>query len=400
MRAFLFAAFKINLYTHSMYKFNSKLPNVGQTIFTTITAKANAANALNLGQGFPDFDGDSFLKERICHYIDQGFNQYAPMTGVAQLRSAVSEYFNQKYNLKIDSDSEITITSGATEALTASILGLVGKGDEVIVFDPSYDSYVPAIDLSGASAKRLNLLGEEFSLPFEELEETITDRTKMIIINSPHNPTGSSLRESDWQKLAKIIEERNIVVLSDEVYEGIYFDEGVHFNPRKIDSLRDRLISVYSFGKACHMTGWKVGYLIADSRLTTEIRKLHQYFTFSTFTPAQMALADYLSEKMENFLELGEFYKEKRDFFVQGLKDSRFKVLSPSSTYFCLLDYSNISNLNDVDFCLKLIEEYGIATIPISGFYEKAPSEQRIVRVCFAKNQETLERALDILKAI
>ncbi len=383
-----------------MIKFNSKLPNVGQTIFTTISARANASGALNLGQGFPDFDGDKFLKERVCHYIEEGFNQYAPMTGVKELRDSIAKYFNIKYKHNINPDTEITITSGATEALTASILAFVKEGDEVLVFDPCYDSYVPAIDLAGGSAKRLNLVGEGFSLPFSKIEESINDKTKMIIINSPHNPTGARLTKADWVKLAKLVENKNIILLSDEVYEGICFDEEYHFNPRNLASLADRLISVYSFGKSCHMTGWKVGYLVANPGLTLEVRKLHQYITFSTFTAAQMALADYLSEKVDNFLNLGDFYKEKRDFLVDGLKESRFKVLKPSSTYFCLLDYSNISKLNDVDFCLKLIEEHGIATIPISVFYENAPVDQKIVRICFAKDQETLTRALDILNAI
>ncbi|WP_372653017.1 methionine aminotransferase [Halobacteriovorax sp.] len=383
-----------------MIKFNSKLPNVGQTIFTTITAKANALGALNLGQGFPDFDGDSFLKDRICHYIEEGFNQYAPMTGVPELRNSIASYFNKKYKHVINADTEITITSGATEALTASILAFVSKGDEVIVFDPCYDSYVPAIELAGGSAKRLNLVGDGFSLPFSKIKETISDKTRMIIINSPHNPTGTRLKKSDWIELSKMVDDKNIILLSDEVYEGICFDEEYHFNPRSLSSLEERLISVYSFGKSCHMTGWKVGYLIAKPSLTLEVRKLHQYITFSTFTAAQMALADFLSEKMETFLSLGDFYKEKRDFLVNGLKESRFKVINPSSTYFCLLDYSNISKLSDVDFCLKLIEEHGIATIPISGFYENAPEDQKIVRVCFAKDQETLARALDILNAI
>ncbi len=383
-----------------MIKFNSKLPRVSQTIFSTITAKANAEGALNLGQGFPDFDGDSFLKERICHYIEEGKNQYAPMIGVQSLRESIGQYFKAKYKLAVNPDLEVTITSGATEALTCTILALIEEGDEVIVFDPSYDSYVPAIELAGGIAKRLNLVGEEFALPFSKIKESISAKTKMIIVNSPHNPTGSSLSKTDWQELSKIIEEENIFILSDEVYEGIFFGDVNHFNPRSIEALRERLISVYSFGKSCHMTGWKVGYAIANPELSNEIRKLHQYFTFSTFTAAQMAIADYLSEKVENFLELGKFYQEKRDFFVNGLKESRFKVLNPKGTYFCLLDYSAISDLSDFDFCMKLISDHGMATIPISGFYECPPKDQRIVRVCFAKDQETLERALEILNGI
>ena len=373
---------------------------MGQTIFSTITAKANAEDALNLGQGFPDFDGDSFLKDRICHYIENGHNQYAPMTGVPALRESIAKYFASKYSLALNVDTEITITSGATEALTCSILALIEEGDEVIVFDPSYDSYVPAIELAGGVARRLNLLDEEFSLPFSAIEKVINEKTKMIIVNSPHNPTGSSINRANWASLVELIKDKNIYVLSDEVYEGIFFDDDAHFNPRSIEAIRDRLISVYSFGKSCHMTGWKVGYAIANPELSSEIRKLHQYFTFSTFTAAQMAIADYLSEKMENFLGLRKFYQEKRDFFVNGLKNSRFKVLNPSGTYFCLLDYSEISNLSDFDFCMKLITDHGIATIPISGFYESAPKDQRIVRICFAKDQETLERALEILNAI
>ena len=383
-----------------MVNFKTKLPRVGQTIFSTITAKANAEGALNLGQGFPDFDGDSFLKDRICHYIENGHNQYAPMVGVSSLRESIAKYFSFKYSLSLNADTEITITSGATEALTCSILALIEEGDEVIVFDPSYDSYVPAIELAGGVARRLNLLDEEFSLPFSTIEKTINTKTKMIIVNSPHNPTGSSLSKEDWERLVELIEDKNVYILSDEVYEGIFFDDETHFNPRSIESINDRLISVYSFGKSCHMTGWKVGYAIANAELSTELRKLHQYFTFSTFTAAQMAIADYLSERMQKFIDLRKFYQEKRDFFVNGLANSRFKVLNPSGTYFCLLDYSDISDLADFDFCMKLITDHGVATIPISGFYESAPKDQRIIRVCFAKDQETLARALEILNTI
>ena len=381
-------------------KIQSKLPNVGETIFTTISALANKQKAVNLGQGFPDFSGSEYLKEKIAYYIQNDFNQYAPMIGVQGLRESISKYFKRKYQLDINANSEVTITSGATEALSASILALVGEGDEVIVFDPSYDSYVPAINLAGGKSVRLNLSSNSFKIPMDDIRNSINSNTKMIIINSPHNPTGSIVSEGEWSEIVKIIGDKEIFVLSDEVYEGICFDDSGHFCPQSISALKNKLISVYSFGKSCHMTGWKIGYSIANEDISKEIRKLHQYFTFSTFTAAQMALADYLDEKMEDFLNLTKFYKEKRDFFINGLKKSRFIVLDSYGTYFICVDYSDISDLSDGDFVIELIEKYGVAGIPISCFYENAPKDQRVVRFCFAKNNETLTKALKILNSI
>jgi methionine aminotransferase len=381
-------------------KIKSKLPNVGETIFTTISKLANEKKAVNLGQGFPDFSGNQYLKDKISKYIQEDFNQYAPMIGVPKLRSSIASYFKRKYKLDLNYNTEITITSGATEALTASILAFVGKGDEVIVFDPSYDSYVPAIELSGAKSIRINLTETSFKLPIGELKKAINSNTKMIIINSPHNPTGSVVTESEWKEVSKLVANTNIIVLSDEVYEGICFDQTGHFCPQAIAELKNRLISVYSFGKSCHMTGWKVGFSISNSELTSEIRKLHQYFTFSTFSAAQMALADYLEEHMEDFLGLTNFYKLKKDFFVNGLKGSRFKVLDSMGTYFICVDYSDISELSDSEFVIELIQKHGIAAIPISCFYDNAPENQRVIRFCFAKSEETLTQALEILKNI
>lgn len=381
-------------------KIQSKLPNVGETIFTTISALASKRKAVNLGQGSPDFSGSEFLKDKISHYIKNDFNQYAPMTGVQKLRDSISKYFEQKYHLNINSNSEVTITSGATEALSASILAFVDKGDEVIVFDPSYDSYVPAIELTGAKSIRINLCKDTFKIPMDSLKKSINSKTKMIIINSPHNPTGSIVTKGEWEEIAKLIEGRDIIILSDEVYEGICFTPEGHFCPQSIPTLKENLISVYSFGKSCHMTGWKIGFSIANENLTTEIRKLHQYFTFSTFTAAQMALADYLDEKMDDFLDLTNFYKKKRDLFINGLKKSRFKVLDSYGTYFICVDYSDISDLGDSDFVIELIEKHGVAAIPISCFYKNAPKNQRIIRFCFAKKEETLNKALEILNRI
>lgn len=382
-----------------MEKLRSKLPNIGETIFTTISAKAVEKNAINLGQGFPDFDGDKYLKDRICHYIQEGKNQYAPMAGVPALRDAISSYFKNKYKLNICPSSEVTITSGATESLTAAILALVETNDEVIIFDPSYDSYAPAIELTGAKVQRL-ALDKNFNLPLEDLAKTINSKTKMIIINSPHNPSGACVSKAEWEEVLKLVKGTGIYLLSDEVYEGIQFEKEGHFSPLQIEDLRERLISVYSFGKSCHMTGWKVGFAIANSELTNELRKFHQYITFSTFTAAQMALADYLNEHQQNFLELGEFYKHKKDLFIKELEGSRFKVLDSKGTYFLLLDYSEISNKVDTEFCLELIEEYGVASIPISVFYESPIAEQRIIRFCFAKSDETIKAACKILRSI
>ena len=382
-----------------MKNFKSKLPNVGETIFTTISAKAVERNAINLGQGFPDFDGDEFLKDRICHYIKEGKNQYAPMAGVPALREAISNYFKTKYNLSISPSNEVTITSGATESLTAAILALVEASDEVIIFDPSYDSYAPAIELAGGKVHRLALT-ESFNLPLDQLKQTIKDKTKMIIINSPHNPSGSCVSKEEWLKISELVKGTGIYLLSDEVYEGIQFDPEGHFSPLQISELKDRLISVFSFGKSCHMTGWKVGFAIANETLTKELRKLHQYITFSTFTPAQLALADYLSDHQNNFLNLGEFYKKKKNLFIKELEGSRFKVIDSRGTYFLLLDYSEISDKVDTKFCLELIEDYGVASIPISVFYERAITNQRIIRFCFAKSDETIKQACKILREV
>ncbi|OUR94159.1 hypothetical protein A9Q84_17795 [Halobacteriovorax marinus] len=383
-----------------MKNFQSKLPSVGETIFSTISAKAQQFQAINLGQGFPDYDGDEFLKDRICHYIKSAHNQYAPMPGVLALRESIADYFKNKYQLNLSPNSEITITSGATEALTASILGLVSQDEEVIIFDPSYDSYAPAIQLAGARAVRLNLVDETFALPMEQLKKSINTKTRMIILNSPHNPTGAILSRETWLEISELVAGTDIIILSDEVYEGIHFIGERHFSPLELPDLKERLISVFSFGKSCHMTGWKIGYAIASPFLTTELRKLHQYFTFSTFTAAQLALADYLREHQENFINLGSFYNTKKELFIKELTGSRFKVLDSSGTYFLLVDYSEISNKIDTEFCLELIEKYGVASIPISVFYEKPISDQRIIRFCFAKKDETIKKACKILREI
>lgn len=383
-----------------MRSIKSKLPNVGETIFTTISKKAHEVKAINLGQGFPDFDGNTYLKERICHYVNSGENQYAPMPGVFSLRKNISDYLKNKYSVDISAISEITVTSGATEALTATILSLIHAGDEVIMFDPSYDSYAPAIELAGGKSVRLNLCHETFDIPLKELESSISDKTKMIIINSPHNPSGASVSKDTWESIHSLIESRDIYILSDEVYEGIQFEKSGHFSPMQLPKLKERLVSVFSFGKSCHMTGWKIGYAISNDLITSEIRKVHQYFTFSTFTGAQLALSDYLENHQDEFLKLGNFYKEKKELFIKGLEGSRFKVLPSSGTYFLLVDYSEISDLPDTEFCLELIEKYGVASIPISVFYERPDQSQRIIRFCFAKKEETIVQACKILREI
>lgn len=373
----------------------TKLPKVGTTIFTQMSQMAAEYQAINLSQGFPDFDGPRALLDAVGHYIQQGANQYAPMTGVPALREQIAGKVATLYGRKVCADQEITVTSGATEALFAAISSVVRKGDEVIIFDPAYDSYEPAIELNGGVAVRLQLLPPNFQVDWMQVKAAISSKTRMIIINTPHNPTGAILSTADLDQLADIVEGTDILLLADEVYEHIVF-EGEHQSLLSHDVLYPRSFVVSSFGKTYHTTGWKIGYCVAPAALSLEFRKVHQYLTFSTATPMQLALADIMRDEPQHYLQLPAFYKAKRDLFCSLIKDSRFQFTPAKGTYFQLVDYGAISDLPDTEFCLWLIKEAGVAAIPVSVFCETPPN-MRLVRFCFAKGDETLRNAAERL---
>ncbi|WP_075178411.1 pyridoxal phosphate-dependent aminotransferase [Neptunomonas phycophila] len=378
---------------------HTKLPKVGTTIFSVMSQMAAEHNAINLSQGFPDFDGPSALLEAVGRYIAQGANQYAPMTGVPALREQIAKKVALLYGREVSVDHEITVTSGATEALFAAIAAVVRADDEVIIFDPAYDSYEPAIELNGAKAVRLQLQAPDFRVNWDEVSAQITDKTRLIILNSPHNPTGTTLGADDLERLAELVEGTDILLLGDEVYEHIVFDNAPHHSLLTHAQLYERSFVVSSFGKTYHTTGWKVGYCVAPPALSVELRKVHQYLTFSTSTPMQLALADIMRDEPQHVSELPAFYQHKRDLFCDLIQPSRFKFTPTSGTYFQCVDYSAISDLPDVEFCKWLIEKAGVAAIPVSVFCE-APPDIRLVRFCFAKSDETLRAAAERICAI
>lgn len=376
----------------------SKLPDVGTTIFTVMSALAQAHGAINLSQGFPDFDGPKPLLDRVQHYFNNGFNQYPPMQGVPSLRAAIAVKIEDLYGANVNADTEVTVTAGATEALFCAIAAVVSAGDEVIVFDPAYDSYDPVIRLQGARAVHIPLEAPSYRPNWQRVEDAITSRTKMIIINSPHNPTGGIWSAADLVQLEKIVVRHELFVLSDEVYEHIIFDGEQHQSVCRFEDLYSRSFVVSSFGKTYHVTGWKVGYCVAPSRLTKEFRRIHQFVTFTVNTPVQLGLADFLSEHPEHHLQLPDFYQSKRDYFLSLLKTSRFSFEPSRGTYFQLLNYQAISQEADQDLAERWTKEIGIASIPVSVFYEdqQAPRAS-VLRFCFAKDDATLEQAAEIL---
>ncbi len=357
---------------------------------------AEEYGAINLSQGFPDFEPDSVLLERVNHHLHSGKNQYPPMIGVPALRDAIADKLATHSNCQVDPETEITITSGATEALFCAIHAVVSAGDEAIVFDPAYDSYEPAIELAGGKAIHVPLTLPDYSLDWDALEKAFTSRTRLVIINSPHNPTGSILRQGDLDKLATLIEKRACYLISDEVYEHIVFDGQKHASFLSHPTLYKRAFTVFSFGKTYHATGWKVGYCVAPAALSTEFRKIHQFNAFTTVTPMQWALADFVESHPQNYLELSQFYQQKRDLFRTLISESRFKLLPSNGTYFQLADYSAISGMSDTEFATWMTQEKGVAVIPLSPFYQKSP-DTKIVRFCFAKQDQTLREAAQII---
>ena len=375
---------------------NSKLPATGTTIFSVMSQLAQAHDALNLSQGFPDFEPPEALLERVTHYLKSGKNQYPPMIGVAELRQAIAAKIERTSGVNLDFDADITITGGATEALFCAIHAVVHPGDEVIVFDPAYDSYAPAVSLAGGKTVHLALTLPDYRIDWRAFQAALNPRTRLVIINTPHNPTGGILTRDDLDQLAALLRAHDCYVLSDEVYEHIIFDGETHAGVLAHPQLAPRSFAAFSFGKTYHATGWKIGYCIAPPHLTAEFRKIHQYNTFATVAPMQWALADFVRDHPEQYAGLSDFYQQKRDHFAALMTQARFRLLPSAGTYFQLADYSAISNQDDMTFTHHLTTHHGLAAIPLSPFYQ-TPPETRIIRFCFAKQDETLEKAAGVL---
>ncbi|HZH43792.1 MAG TPA: pyridoxal phosphate-dependent aminotransferase [Lysobacter sp.] len=378
----------------------TKLPKVGTTIFTVMSQLAMEHGAVNLGQGFPDFDVPRRLVEALTRAMQDGRNQYAPMTGVPALRQAIAAKTERCYGWRPDADTEITVTSGATEAIFDAIHAVIRPGDEVIVLDPCYDCYEPAIELAGGRAVHVPLDPLTFAPDWERVERAITPNTRMLMINSPHNPSGAMLTPEDMAEVARLVQSAGLYLLSDEVYEHIVFDGRQHESVLRYPELRERSFVISSFGKTYHCTGWKIGYCIAPPLLTTEFRKVHQYNVFCTFAPAQWAFAEMIEQEPEHYEQLGAFYQAKRDRFQRQLADTKLRPLPVPGGYFQLVDYSAVSDQPDDEFCRWLTIEKGVTAIPLSPFYESAPQGQRLARLCFAKNESTLDAAIERLQAL
>ena len=378
----------------------SKLPKVGTTIFSVMSQLAAEVGAVNLGQGFPDFATPEVLVDAVTLAMQEGHNQYAPMQGIPALRDAIAHKTAMSYGARVHAETEITVTSGASEAIFCAILSVVRAGDEVIVLDPCYDLYEPAVELAGGVCKHVPLRAIDFSIDWTRLREAVTPRTRLIIVNSPHNPTGATWAAEDVAHLAALTRGTDILVLADEVYEHIVYDGRRHESVLRNAELAARSFVVSSFGKTYHCTGWRAGYCVAPAALTTELRKVHQYNTFGSFAPAQWAFAEMLRAHPQHHLELSEFYQPKRDHFAAQLARTRFTPLPVQGGYFQVVDYSAVSDLPDVEFARWLCTVHKVATIPLSPFYGKAPEGQRLVRLCFAKHEQTLDAAIARLERV
>lgn len=375
----------------------SKLPHLGTTIFTVMSELATDCEAINLSQGFPSFDCSPELTRLIHQYMKRGFNQYAPMPGVAALRERIAEKTAAHYRVDYHPEDEITITTGATEAIFSAISTVVNKGDEVMVIEPAYDSYVPAIMLNGGIPVYISL-GSSFTIDWKEVREKMTPRTKLIIINSPHNPSGKILTQEDLDSLVELVKGTDIFVISDEVYEHIVFDGEKHLSLMQHPVLRERTFVCGSFGKTLHITGWKVGYCLAPRELTGEFRKVHQFVTFSVVTPVQYALADFLKDR-SHYLELSQFYQQKRDRFLAAVSSSRFSFTPAQGSFFQILSYEQISEEYDYDLAIRLTRDVGVASVPVSVFYNQK-NDYKLLRFCFAKSDDELDRAGEILSSL
>lgn len=374
----------------------SRLPAVGTTIFTIMSRLAQECGAINLSQGFPDFSAEDMLFERVAHWMRAGHNQYAPMAGVPALRAAIAAKVEALYGAAYDPEHEVTVTAGATQALFTAVAALVHPGDEVIVFEPVYDSYVPAIELQGGVVRRARLAAPDYRPDWQAVRALVTPRTRMIMINTPHNPTGTVWTAADLAELAAITRGTGIVVVADEVYEHIVFDGQLHQSVARVPELADRSVIVSSFGKTYHVTGWKVGYVLAPRELMAEFRKVHQFNVFTVNTPVQLALADYMGDASRH-LGLAAFYQGKRDFFRAGLAATRFELLPCAGTYFQTVRYAAISDQADTAFVDWLTREVGVAAIPLSAFFGDGRDE-RVIRFCFAKREDTLAAAFERLQ--
>lgn len=379
---------------------DTKLPKVGTTIFTVMSQLAAEHGAVNLGQGFPDFEVPARLVDALARAMREGKNQYAPMTGIPALRQAIAAKTERCYGHRPDADSEVTVVSGASEAIFDAVHAVVRPGEEVIVLDPCYDSYEPAIDLAGGRAVHVPLDPRTFAVDWDRVRAAVTPRTRMLMINSPHNPSGAMFTPDDIAQLSALLRATGIYLLSDEVYEHIVFDGVRHESVLRYPELRERAFVVSSFGKTYHCTGWKIGYCIAPPALSAEFRKVHQYNSFCSFAPAQWAFAEMIEAEPEHYEQLGAFYEAKRDRFRAQLSGTRLQPLPVAGGYFQLVDYSAISDLDDVAFSRWLTVGKGVTAIPLSPFYESAPEHQRLVRLCFAKNETTLDAAIERLRAL
>lgn len=376
----------------------SKLPHVGTTIFTVMSKLAAECGAINLSQGFPDFPIDEKLSDLVNTAMKAGHNQYAPMPGLPALREAIANKVQRLYGFAYDPETEITVTAGGTQAIFTALGAIVHPGDEVIIVDPAYDCYSPTVELFGGKPVHVRL-GSDMKFDADAVKSAITPRTRALMINTPHNPAGTILRDADMRRISDMLKGTDIILISDEVYEHLVFDKEAHASVIRYPELRDRAFVIFSFGKVFHTTGWKMGYALAPQELMTEFRKVHQFNVFSANTPVQHALAEYLKDPL-NYENVPAFYEEKRDRFLIGLRASRFEPLACEGSYFQLADYSRISNEPDVEFAKRVTREFGLAAIPISVFYKDPPKDQRVLRFCFAKQGETLDNAIERLCAI
>lgn len=376
----------------------SKLPNVSTSIFAIMSSLSNEQNAINLSQGFPNFPISAELINLVSKAMKDGYNQYSPMSGIIELRETITEKVSNLYGVNYNPETEITITAGATEAIYGIISAFIAKDDEVIIFTPAYDCYDPTIRFNGGKTIEIELKAPYFKVNWPKVKASISDRTKMIIINTPHNPTGTVLSDGDIQTLEDLVKDTNIIILSDEVYEHIIFDGIKHQSVTRFKGLAERSFTIASFGKTFHSTGWKLGYCIAPKELMAEFRKIHQFIVFSANHPIQRALATYMRNS-ENYMELPDFYQKKRDFFLNAIRGTKFTSIPSKGTYFQLLGYESISKENDFDFAVRLTKEKKIASIPISVFY-KNKTDNNLLRFCFAKDEDTLYKAAEILNQI
>ncbi|MBV6880318.1 methionine aminotransferase [Epilithonimonas ginsengisoli] len=373
----------------------SKLPDVKTTIFTEMSLLAQQENAVNLSQGFPDYQADENLLKYLGDFAKEGYNQYAPLFGIKELREEISRKFSSQYQVDYHPDSEINITAGATQGIFTVISAFVEKDDEIIIFEPAYDCYEPAIILNGGIVKNVKMLYPDYKINWNEVKNLVSEKTKMIVINNPNNPSGKILKQNDIDELIKIVKDTNIIILSDEVYENITFDSKSHLTLAKYSELKERTFVVGSFGKLLHITGWKIGYILAPSELMNEFRKVHQYNVFCVNTPAQYSIAKYL-QNIQNFSEISTFFEEKRNYLRSALSETPFELLDCEGTYFLSANFGSISDMQDKDFCYWLTKEYKVATIPFSAFY-KDKTDEKVIRFCFAKKQETLDKAIEQL---